>query len=53
MNHAMDINSPAMLYALNWTGKHIYTGTVPPKVVARRRAANKVARASRRHNRKH
>lgn len=34
-------------------GKHIYAGTVPPKVVARRRAANKVARVSRRHNRKH
>lgn len=31
--------------------KHVYAGTVPPAVVARRRAANKVARASRRHNR--
>jgi hypothetical protein len=48
----MNLNSTAMLYALNWTGRHVYQGTVPAKVVARRRAANKVARASRRHNRK-
>lgn len=41
-----------LLYALQVTGKHVYGGTVPPKVVARRRAANKVARVSRRHNRK-
>lgn len=32
--------------------KHIYAGTVPAKEIARRRAANKVARVSRRHNRK-
>lgn len=31
--------------------KHIYMGTVPAKVKARRRAANKVARVSRRRNR--
>lgn len=40
----------AVLYALNG-GKHIYGGTVDPKEIARRRAANKVARASRRKNR--
>lgn len=32
-------------------GKHIYAGTVPDHVKARRRAANKRARASRRINR--
>jgi hypothetical protein len=32
-------------------GKHVYGGTVPPAKVARRRAANKVARKSRRQNR--
>lgn len=31
--------------------KHVYAGTVPDHVIARRRAANKVARASRRTNR--
>lgn len=31
--------------------RHIYAGTVPTKVKARRRAANRVARASRRKNR--
>jgi hypothetical protein len=41
-----------VLIGLNATGKHIYGGTVPPAVVARRRAANKVARASRRANRR-
>lgn len=40
-----------MTLALNTTGKHIYGGTVPGHVKARRRAANKVARASRRRNR--
>lgn len=32
-------------------GSNIYAGTVPPEVVARRRAANKRARKARRHNR--
>lgn len=32
-------------------GKPVYQGTVPAHVKARRRAANKVARASRRKNR--
>ena len=41
----------SILGALNQTGKHIYAGTVSAKVVARRRAANKVARQSRRVNR--
>jgi hypothetical protein len=31
--------------------KHVYGGTVPPEIVAKRRAANKRARASRRINR--
>jgi len=31
--------------------KHVYAGTVPAHVKAKRRAANKVARASRRVNR--
>ena len=41
-----------MLEALNRLGRHIYAGTVHPRTVARRRAANKLARASRRANRK-
>ncbi len=39
----------AILMALQ--GKHVYQGTVPHHVKMRRRAANKVARASRRLNR--
>lgn len=31
--------------------KHVYAGTVPAKVVERRRAKNKVARFNRRQNR--
>lgn len=34
------------------TGRAAYAGTVPAAVVARRRAANRVARASRRVNRR-
>lgn len=34
------------------TGKHVDTGTVPHHIKTRRRAANKAARAARRHNRK-
>lgn len=33
-------------------GLQVYGGTVSPKTIARRRAANKMARASRRANRK-
>lgn len=44
--------SVLMLLALNHSGKHIYGGTVDPNEVARRRAANKVARRSRRVNRR-
>lgn len=39
----------AILFALQ--SKHIYAGTVPEAVVAKRRAKNKVARHSRRINR--
>lgn len=39
------------LHALNRKGAQIYEGTVPSHVIARRRARNKVARASRRLNR--
>lgn len=41
-----------ILMALGKLGKHVYGGTVPPAVVAHRRTANKVARASRRTNRR-
>lgn len=41
----------AILFALQ--SKHIYAGTVPAAVVARRRAKNKVARKQRRINRHH
>lgn len=44
--------SVLMLLALNHSGKHIYGGTVAPAEVERRRAANKVARRSRRVNRR-
>lgn len=37
-----------MLLALAATRKHVYEGTVPPAVIARRRAANKRARITRR-----
>jgi hypothetical protein len=44
-----------MLFYLNrlydLKGLHIYSGSVPRKIVARRRARNKVARLSRRANR--
>lgn len=39
------------LFALGASGKHIYSGSVPFAEVQRRRAANKVARVSRRINR--
>ena len=40
-----------ILLAMNRMGKHIYEGTVPTKVVAKRRKANKKARAQRKVNR--
>lgn len=40
--------STQMLLALAATGKHVYGGTVPAAVVARRRTANKRARVARR-----
>lgn len=40
-----------ILFALNRLNKHIYGGTVSPKVKATRRAAGKVAHESRRINR--
>lgn len=37
-----------MLVALAHTGKHVYLGTVPAAVKAKRRAANRRARVARR-----
>lgn len=37
----------AILLELNRSGRHIYEGTVPATVVAKRRAKNKAARAAR------
>lgn len=37
-----------MAIALGNTGKHVYGGTVPASVKAKRRAANKAARRARR-----
>lgn len=54
-NRAESVSQPyglAILLALNRTGKHIYAGTVPAHVKAARRAKNKVARYSRRQNRR-
>lgn len=47
-NAKPESNSTKMLLAMNHTGKHVYQGTVPLAVKQRRRAKNKVARASRR-----
>lgn len=44
--------SKGMLIALQRRAMPIYGGTVTPKVIARRRAASKAARVSRRINRK-
>jgi hypothetical protein len=41
-----------VLLGLNFSGRHIYGGTVSPSTIAKRRARNKVARAARRINRK-
>ncbi len=46
-----DSRGLAVLLGLQNTGRHVYAGTVPAATVARRRAANKVARRSRRVNR--
>lgn len=40
-----------VLRALNVLNRHVYAGTVSDKTKAKRRAANKVARQSRRANR--
>ena len=42
----------AILFAMNRLRIPIYSGTVEPEEIARRRKANKVARISRRKNRK-
>lgn len=47
------MNSRAFLIALSGRNGHTYGGTVPAAEVAKRRAKNRVARASRRVNRKH
>lgn len=51
--HNTESITPAgwMAIALAATGKHVYGGTVPDSVVAKRRAKNKAARKSRRINR--
>lgn len=46
-----DNRGAAILAALTNRARHVYGGTVPPQTVARRRAANKAARLSRRVNR--
>jgi hypothetical protein len=51
MNTESNTYQRTILVALNQTGRHIYGGTVPAHVKASRRAANKVARQSRRVNR--
>lgn len=40
-----------ILAGLNNLNKHVYAGTVPAHVKAKRRAKNKVAKASRKNNR--
>jgi len=47
-----EVNSYSLAILNGLQYKHpIYFGTVPEKTIARRRAANKVARASRKRNR--
>jgi hypothetical protein len=41
----------SVLVALTNTGKHVYAGTVPDHVIARRRTKNRAALVSRRTNR--
>ena len=41
----------AILRGIQRPGMHVYAGTVPAKIVASRRASNKVAKASRKQNR--
>ena len=48
---AKALNGTPMLLAMNSTGRPVYAGTASPKAVARRRARNKAARATRRRNR--
>lgn len=45
-------DSTKMLLALGMSGKHLYQGTVPPAIVARRRAKNRAARRARRVHRR-
>lgn len=42
----------AILMGLTRTGKHVYAGTVPQATIDKRRKANRVARNSRKKNRK-
>lgn len=44
--------STKMLLALPATGRHVYQGTVPPQVKARRRTQNRAARVARRAGRR-
>lgn len=56
MSEGPSTSSSQMLFLLNLMvrrGYDMYQGTVPAKVKAKRRAANKVARVSRRVNRGH
>lgn len=48
--HQQDLTG--MLSAMGATGKHVYGGSVPDHVKARRRAANKRARIARRAGRR-
>lgn len=50
----INVFQQTILLALNnpRLGKHIYSGSVKPEEIARRRKANKVARVQRRKNRK-
>lgn len=40
-----------ILFAMNRTGKPMYGGTVSPQIIAKRRAADKIAKQSRKRNR--
>ena len=50
-NEGFNPNVMGMILSFGVLHKKVYEGTVPFKVIARRRAANKAARIARRQNR--
>ena len=51
VSHQPTVYGRTILLALSWSGKHVYSGTVPYREKLRRRAAGKRAKAARKVNR--